>query len=174
MLSHVSLFCDPTDCSPPAPLSMGFSRQEHWSRLPCPPPGDLLNPGIKPGSPVLQADSLPSELPGKRMNTGVGSPSLLQGIFLTQGLNGVSCLAGRFFTSWAAREALHTYSVSTNTCIGMETQRLHQNVSSGYHGEFTSALKMFFFVFLCHFFFYKHLHIFILFCNKHLYATYWA
>ena len=38
-----------------APLSMGFSRQEYWSGLPCPPPGDLLNAGIEPGSPALQA-----------------------------------------------------------------------------------------------------------------------
>ena len=43
----------------------GFSRQEHWSGLPCPPPGDLPNPGIKPRSPTLQTDSLPSEPPGK-------------------------------------------------------------------------------------------------------------
>ena len=43
---------------------MGFSRQEHWSGLPCPPPGDLPDPGIKLGSPALQADSLPAELPG--------------------------------------------------------------------------------------------------------------
>ena len=46
-------------------LSMGFPRQEYWSGLPCPPPGDLPNPGIKPRSPALQADSLPAELPGK-------------------------------------------------------------------------------------------------------------
>ena len=60
-------FCDPMDYSLPcqAPPSMGFSRQEYWSGLPCPSPGDLPNPGIKPGSPALQADSLPSELPGK-------------------------------------------------------------------------------------------------------------
>ena len=45
-----------------APLPMGFSRQEYWSALPCPPPGDLPDPGIKPGSPALQADSLPSEV----------------------------------------------------------------------------------------------------------------
>ena len=44
---------------------MGFSRQEHWSRLPWPPPGDLPNPGIKPGSLVLQEVSLPSEPPGQ-------------------------------------------------------------------------------------------------------------
>ena len=44
----------------------GFSRQEYWSGFPCPPPGDLPNPGIKPGSPALQADSLTSEPPGLR------------------------------------------------------------------------------------------------------------
>ena len=48
-----------------APLTMGFSSQEHWSELPCPPPGDLPNPGIKLGSPALQADSLPDEPSGK-------------------------------------------------------------------------------------------------------------
>ena len=66
---------------------MGFSRQEYWSGLPCPPPGDLPNPGIKPRSPRLQADSLPSEPPGKPKNTGVGNLSLLQGNFPTQESN---------------------------------------------------------------------------------------
>ena len=47
------------------PLSMGFSRQEYWSGLPFPSPGDLPNPGTEPGPPALQADSLPIELPGK-------------------------------------------------------------------------------------------------------------
>ena len=47
------------------PLSMGFSRQEYWSGLPFPSPGDLPNPGIEPGSPVSQADALSSEPPGK-------------------------------------------------------------------------------------------------------------
>ena len=46
-----------------ASLSMEFSRQEYWSGLPCPPPGDLPHPGIEPRSPALQADSLPSEPP---------------------------------------------------------------------------------------------------------------
>ena len=45
-----------------APLSMGFSRPEYWSRLPLPFPGDLPDPGIEPRPPVLQADSLPAEL----------------------------------------------------------------------------------------------------------------
>ena len=45
--------CDPTDCSPPgSSVHWGFSRQEYWSGLPCSPPGDLPNPGIKPASPV--------------------------------------------------------------------------------------------------------------------------
>ena len=48
-----------------APLSMGFFRQEYQSGLPFPSPGDLHNPGIEPGSSALQADSLPSETPGK-------------------------------------------------------------------------------------------------------------
>ena len=65
----------------------GFSRQEYWSGLLCPPPGDLPNPGIEPQSPALQVDSLPSGPPGKPKNTGMGSPSLLQGIFLTQESN---------------------------------------------------------------------------------------
>ena len=48
-----------------APLSIEFCRQEYWSRLPFPPPGDLPNPGTEPRSPTMQADSLPVELPGK-------------------------------------------------------------------------------------------------------------
>ena len=50
--------CNPIDCSRQAPLSMGFSRQEYWSGLPFPSPGDLPNPGTEPVSPELQADSL--------------------------------------------------------------------------------------------------------------------
>ena len=55
----------PVDSSHQAPLSVGFSRREYWSGLPFPSPGDLPQPGIEPGFPVLQADSLPSEPPGK-------------------------------------------------------------------------------------------------------------
>ena len=65
----------------------GFSMQQHWSGLPGPPPVDLPNPEIEPRCPTLQADSLPFEPPGKPKNTGEGSPSLLQGIFLTQESN---------------------------------------------------------------------------------------
>ena len=57
--------CDPVDCSLPASLSMGFSRQEYWSGLPFPSPGDLPDLGIEPRSPTLEADALTSEPPGK-------------------------------------------------------------------------------------------------------------
>ena len=54
--------CDPVDCSLPS-SSMGFSRQEYWSGLPFPFPGDLPDPGIEPGFPALEADALTSEPP---------------------------------------------------------------------------------------------------------------
>ena len=60
-LSHAQLFATPWTVDHQAPLSVGFSRQEYWSGLPFPSPGDLPNPGVEPGSPALQADSLPSE-----------------------------------------------------------------------------------------------------------------
>ena len=78
----------PTLCNPMKPARLlgpwGVSRQEYWSGLPYPPPGNLSNPGIKPRSTTVQADSLLSEPPGKPKNTGVGSLSLLQEIFPTQ------------------------------------------------------------------------------------------
>ena len=62
--------CDPMDCSPQVPLSMEFSSQEYWSGFPCPSPGDLPDPGIKPRSPTLQESSLPSETSGKQSGEG--------------------------------------------------------------------------------------------------------
>ena len=56
-----------------ASLSMGFPRQEYWSGLPFPPPGDCPHPGIKPKSPALQADSLPTEPPAQRLNASWGT-----------------------------------------------------------------------------------------------------
>ena len=70
-LSHVQLFVTLWTVALQAPLSMGFSKQKYWSGLPCPPPGDLPNPGIEPRSPALQVDSLPTEPPVKPKNTGV-------------------------------------------------------------------------------------------------------
>ena len=75
--SEVAQSC-PTLCNPwtiahQAPPSMGFSRQEYWSGLPFPSPGDLLDPGIEPRSPTLQADALTSAPPGKPLNTRIQS-----------------------------------------------------------------------------------------------------
>ena len=66
-LSRVQLFATPWTVAHQAPPSMGFSRQEYWSGLPFPSPGDLPNPGIEPRSPALQADTLNSEPPGKSL-----------------------------------------------------------------------------------------------------------
>ena len=63
-LSRVRLFATPWTVAHQAPPSMEFTRQEYWSGLPFPPPGDLPDPGIEPESPTLQADALPSESPG--------------------------------------------------------------------------------------------------------------
>ena len=66
-LQSCPTLCNPMDCSLPAPLSMGFSRQEYWSGLPCPPPGDHPDPGIEPASLIslaLAGGSLPLAPPG--------------------------------------------------------------------------------------------------------------
>ena len=62
--------CDPMDCTVAyqASPSMGFSRQEYWSGLPFPSPGDLPDSGIEPRSPTLEADALTSEPPGKMLS----------------------------------------------------------------------------------------------------------
>ena len=140
LLSRVWLFATPWTIQ-----SMEFSRPEYWSGYPFPSPGDLPDPMIEPRSPALQADSLPAEPQWKPKNTGVGSLSLLQGIFSTQELNwgllhcrwilyhlnhqgnsrilewvdypfsrgssppsnrtSVSCITGKFFTSWVIMDA---------------------------------------------------------------------
>ena len=64
-LIHIRLFVTPWTVAYQAPLSMGFSRQEYWSGLPFPSPGDLPDPGIEPGFPTLEADALTSEPPAK-------------------------------------------------------------------------------------------------------------
>ena len=101
---HAQLFATLWAAASQAPLSMGFSRQESWNRLPFPSPGYLPNPRIKPRSPALQADSLPAE--------PQGSPRVLDWVaYLFSSRSSwprnrtrVSCIAGRFFTNWTIRE----------------------------------------------------------------------
>ena len=73
LLSHI--FATPWTVAYQALRSMGFSRQEYWSGLPFPSPGDLPNPGIETRSSALQVDSLSAEPQGKPKNIGVGSLS---------------------------------------------------------------------------------------------------
>ena len=69
--SHAQLFVTLWTIAHQAPLSKGFSRQGHWSGLSFPSAGDLPNPGIKPRSPAMQVDSLPTEPPGKPKTNSV-------------------------------------------------------------------------------------------------------
>ena len=64
-LSPIQLFATPWTVANQAPLSMEFPRQEYWSALPFPPPGDLLDPGIEPASPALAGGFFTTETPGK-------------------------------------------------------------------------------------------------------------
>ena len=80
LLSRVRLFAIPWAIAYQASPSVGFSRQEYWSGLPFPSPGDLPDPRIKPGSPALEADALTSEPSGKRKGSVplinyIGSPA---------------------------------------------------------------------------------------------------
>ena len=81
LLSHVRLFVTQWTVAYQAPPSVGFSRQEYWSELPFPSPGDLPNPGIEPRSPELQADALPSEPPGKQCYSFLFSHPLFLPLF---------------------------------------------------------------------------------------------
>ena len=81
-LSRVRLFATPWTIAYQGPSSTGFSRQEYWSGLPFPSPGDLPNPGIKPRCPTFQADALTSELPGN-------SPVLLTNLQTIASFNAV-------------------------------------------------------------------------------------
>ena len=87
LLSRVRLFATPWTVACQVP-SIGFSRQEYWSGLLFHSPGDLPNPGIKPRSPTLPADSLPSEPPRKPKNTGVRSLPYNQEIFISTIVSG--------------------------------------------------------------------------------------
>ena len=79
VLSLVGLFVSPWTVACQSPLCMGFSRQEYWSGLPCPHPGDLPNPGIKLRSPSLQAKILYHLIHQEAQEHGSGEPILSPG-----------------------------------------------------------------------------------------------
>ena len=147
------------------PLSTGFSRQEYWIGLPFPSPGDLPDPGTKPRSPTLQADSLPTELGGKPkvkvkvaqscpalfssmdcspwnspgQDTGVGSLSLLQGILPIQGEN-----PGLLHCRWILHQLSHqgspllTYMFVYFCCAGSSFRQAFLAAAS--RGRFVVAV----------------------------------
>ena len=89
-------FCDSIDCSPPGSSIHGIFQARYWSGLPFPSPGDLPDPGIEPRSPALQADSLPSEPPGKSMKVKQKSEKV--GLKLNS--QKTKIMASRPLTSW--------------------------------------------------------------------------
>ena len=86
---------------------MGFSRQEYWSGVPFPPPGELPDPGIEPGSSALQADSLPSEPPGKLDPTGEEMGILPVCVLTLQPLLFCSALVSVLFCFWLSQGTGH-------------------------------------------------------------------
>ena len=121
MLSHFRRvrLCNAMDCGRQAPLPMEFSRQEYWSGLPFPPPGDLPNPGIEPRSPALQADSLPSEPLRVKKKKKVGSlkqfvraGSMKCTWISLKALTSLGCTAGLWrsgtWIQWLGRKALES------------------------------------------------------------------
>ena len=77
-VSRVQLFTTLWTVAHKAPPSMGFSRQEYWSGLPFPSPGDLPDPGIEPRSSIFQADALTSEPPGSACQSNISQLGVLK------------------------------------------------------------------------------------------------
>ena len=99
-LSPVRFFAIPWIVAYQIPASMGFSRQEYWSGLAFPSPGDLPDPGIEPRSPALWADTFPSEPPGKSIGPKILSISNLYYPWVADSESPYFKIPGdRFFTS---------------------------------------------------------------------------
>ena len=123
-LSHVRLSSTPWTVAYLAPPSMEFSRQEYWSRLTFPSPGDLPDPGIEPGSPTFQADALTSEPPVKplsewkhKINIAQENTLLLKSAYIHEVLIYRSRKLNRYFHTAMAGD---TYSIP-----GWEMKILH-------------------------------------------------
>ena len=113
-LSRIWLFATPWTVARQAPLPMGFSRQEYWSGLPFPSPGDLPDPGIKPRSSALQADALTSEPRMRWILDWVAIP-FSRTSSQPRNWTGVSCITGGFFTNWAIMLSTVTIQIRADT-----------------------------------------------------------
>ena len=103
---------------------MGFSRQEYWSGLPFPSPGDLTDPGIEPGSPTSQADALPSEPPGKPM-TNLESILKYRDITLPTKVHLIKAMVSPVvmygYENWTIKKAQHQELMLLNYGIGEDS-----------------------------------------------------
>ena len=112
------VLCDPIDCSLPG-SSVHKDSPGKNTGVGC--HGDLLNPEIEPKSPALQVDSLPSEPAGKPKNTGVGSLSLLQGIFCARNWIRASCIVGGFYSQ--SNNQINSHSCQIKSLLSSKPQR---------------------------------------------------
>ena len=116
------------DCSPPGSSVLGFSRKEYWSGLPFPSPGDLPEPGIEPGSPALQADSLPlSHQESPHLPLAPQSLRLLQTLsclwWLGGGCGGGLVLSGPTGLEPPETESLNSYRPPSPPRLPRESKR---------------------------------------------------
>ena len=120
--SCVQLFVTLWPVAQQAPLPMGFSRQEYWNGLPGSPPGDLPNPGMEPGSPALQAESLPSEPPGKPIPSQFQNVSALRPTerprSLRRNKRHASCLFW-FRWVWTARSGVRVHTAGCSNKVSV-------------------------------------------------------
>ena len=136
-LSHVQLFGAPQTVVHQTPLYMGFSRQEYWSGLPCPPSGDLPKPEVEPRSLALQTDSLPSETPPVSQFSGSFISDSLQhhGLQHTK----LPCpLLGK--TEGRMRRGLQRWSHKASPLYNLPVHDMPYEGSRGFLPCFTTAL----------------------------------
>ena len=149
LLSHVQLFVIPWTVAYQAPPSMEFSRQEYWSGLPIPSPGDIPDPGIEPRSPALQADTLPSEPPGKTVFKFYVKRNLFKKRYKEYSSTHFRTVTSRTVISKLDRDIIHKIMlVNYNTPIVFRRQGLSPKHCTGYtdqdhpHGKEMQKSKM--------------------------------
>ena len=122
-LQSCPTLCDPMDCSPQAPLSMKFSRQEYWHGLPCPPPGDLLNPGIEPTSLISPA------LAGGFFTTSVIWEALIAGITSYYELYFLCSPTSILLISYLHGIIFQSFIYFFNTCLYLKSISWKQHIN---------------------------------------------
>ena len=123
-------------------LSTGFPRQEYWSGLPFPPPGDLPDPGMEVTSPALQADSVPLVQPGKSLHSLVVVVHLLSRVLLFATLWTATCQAPLSFTiSWSLLKFMSTESDSIQPSYPLPPISLPALSLSQHQGLFQRVLS---------------------------------